>query len=190
MFTMNLTSVTNKRTNNNEEIDQYLLRIAVGDQDALSALYRATSASIYGFSLSLLKNTHDAEDVLQDCFVHVYNSAKSYISEGKPLAWMITIARNLCLQRLREHQRYSDLPEEDWAPYISGQEGISGEDRLVLKECMQSLNDEERQIVVLHAVSGFKHREIASVLQLPLSTVLSKYNRAIKKLQIALQKGE
>lgn len=190
MFTMNLTSVKKAQTNNNEEIDRYLLRIAAGDQDALSALYRATSASIYGFSLSILKNTHDAEDVLQDCFVHVYHSAVTYVSEGKPLAWMITIARNLCLQKLREHGRYSVLPEEDWAPYLSSQEGISAEDKLVLKECMQTLNDEERQIVVLHAVSGFKHREIASTLELPLSTVLSKYARAIRKLQNALQKGE
>lgn len=188
MLTINLTSVTTQT--NTEEIDQYLLRIAVGDQNALSALYRATSTSIYGYALSFLKNTHDAEDVLQDCFVHVYHSAKGYVSEGKPLAWMITITRNLCLQRLREHSRYSDLPEEDWAPYINSHEGVSGDDKLILKECMQSLNDEERQIVVLHAVSGFKHREIASILQLPLSTVLSKYNRSLKKLQTALQKGE
>ena len=116
MFTTNLTSETLKNKIYNEEIDQYLLRIAAGDQDALSALYRLTSASIYGYSLSLLKNTHDAEDVLQDCFFHVYHSANVYISEGKPLAWMITIARNLCLQRLREQRRYSDLPQEDWEP--------------------------------------------------------------------------
>ena len=106
------------------------------------------------------------------------------------MAWIITIARNLCLQRLREHKRFSDLPEENWEPYLRSQEGISGEDRLILQECMQHLTDEERQIVVLHAVAGFKHREIASVLRMPLSTILSKYNRSIKKIHSALQKGE
>ena len=48
---------------------------------------------------------------------------------------------------------------------------------------MELLSDEERQIVILHAVAGFKHRETAKFLALPLSTILSKYNRAIKKLK-------
>jgi RNA polymerase sigma-70 factor (ECF subfamily) len=56
------------------------------------------------------------------------------------------------------------------------------EDRIVLEGAFQVLNDEERSIVLLHAVSGMKHKEIASILNKPLSTVLSKYNRAIKKL--------
>ena len=53
----------------------------------------------------------------------------------------------------------------------------------LLTECLKNLSDEERQIVMLHAVSGFKHREIARLLEMPLSTVLSKYNRAMKKLR-------
>ena len=61
------------------------------------------------------------------------------------------------------------------------------EDRNVLLACMEQLSDQERQIVILHAVSGFKHREIAALLELPLSTVLSKYNRALKRLRQHLQ---
>lgn len=53
----------------------------------------------------------------------------------------------------------------------------------MLTECMNRLSDEERQIVMLHAVSGFKHREIAAILELSLPAVLSKYNRALKKLR-------
>lgn len=55
---------------------------------------------------------------------------------------------------------------------------------------MKQLTDQERQIVMLHAVAGFKHREIAELLELPLSTVLSKYRRALKKLRHSLEKGE
>ena len=61
------------------------------------------------------------------------------------------------------------------------------EDRGVLRACLEQLSDQERQIVALHAVAGFKHREIAALLELPLSTVLSKYNRAIKRLKQYLQ---
>jgi RNA polymerase sigma-70 factor (ECF subfamily) len=55
---------------------------------------------------------------------------------------------------------------------------------------MKHLSDQERQIVVLHAVSGLKHREIAAALNLPLPTVLSKYNRALKKLKTHLSGGD
>ena len=61
------------------------------------------------------------------------------------------------------------------------------EDRSILLACMEQLSDEERQIVTLHAAAGFKHREIAALLELPLSTVLTKYARAIKRLKRFLQ---
>lgn len=192
MLTTYLTSedITFHTETTDEIIEQYLLRIAVNDKSALSALYRATSTNIYSYALSVLKNSQDAEDILQECFVRIYLNASNYQPQKKPLAWMITITRNLCLQHIRDHKRFTDLPEEDWEPYLSSQTGLLEEDRIILSECMRELGDTERQIVVLHAISGFKHREIATLLHLPLPTVLSKYNRALKKLQVVLQKGE
>ena len=99
------------------------------------------------------------------------------------MAWILTITRNLCLLKLRERKRMADIPPENWEPYLQACENASPEDRLILTECMKLLSDEERQIVILHAVAGFKHRETAKLLELPLSTVLSKYNRAMKKLK-------
>ena len=58
---------------------------------------------------------------------------------------------------------------------------------ILLETCLKDLSDEERQIVVMHAVSGLKHREIADLLRIPLGTVLSKYRRAIKKLRTRLE---
>lgn len=165
------------------ELDRCLLGIAQGDPAALEALYHSTSASIYSFALSILKNTHDAEDVLQDCYLKIYAGAERYRSSGKPMAWILTITRNLCYQKLRERQKIADLPQEDWELWLAGNEGLSQEDRVVIRQCMELLSDEERQIVSLHAVAGFRHREIAELLSLPLATVLSKYHRAIKKLK-------
>ena len=75
------------------------------------------------------------------------------------------------------------MPEEDWDRWPDSGDISTQEARLVLAEYMKRLSDVERQIVVLHAVAGFKHREIAEMLELPLSNVLSKYNRALKKLK-------
>lgn len=173
-----------------EVLERYLALIANGDKEALSNLYRNASSAVYGYALSVLKNSHDAEDVLHDCFVNIYTSAQSYRSFGRPMAWILTITRNLCLLKIRDRKKTSDIPDEDWQHYISDNDGISGEDKVVLEQCMTILSDEERQIVLLHAVAGFKHREIADHMDLALATVLSKYNRALKKLRAHLEKGE
>ena len=169
------------------DMDDLLFRIAAGEQAALAQLYEHTQASVFGFALSILKNTHDAEDVLHDCYVAVWQGAAGYRSRGKPLAWILTVTRNLCLQQLRTRSRVTDLAPEDWEPYLADKEGVTLEDRSILRSCMEQLRDEERQIVTLHALSGFKHREIAAILQLPLPTVLSKYHRAVKRLKQHLQ---
>lgn len=185
------TAVKEYRTNGDAGVlDRCLARIAEQDREALAELYRRTSPSVYGFALSVLKNAQDAEDVLHDCYVNIYSAAAGYHSSGKPMAWILTVTRNLCLARLRERKRSSDLPQEDWERYLDGREEMTPEDRLVLTQCMRRLSDEERQIVTLHAVAGFKHREIAELLELPVSTVLSKYRRALKKLRHSLEKGE
>ena len=179
---------TERQEAENALLDALLERIANGDTAALEALYRRTQTAVYGFALSVLKNAHDAEDVLHDCYVAVWDGAAQYRSQRKPMAWLITIAKNLCLGQLRAQRKTMEMPEE--LPFLSADAaGISVEDRTVLSACMQRLSDGERQIVTLHAVAGFKHREIAAILHMPLATVLSKYNRAIRKLKQYLQAG-
>lgn len=167
-----------------DAVERCLSGIRERDSKALEELYYRTSASVYGFALSVIKNTQDAEDVMHDLYVLIWSVAEKYRADGKPMAWILTITRNLCFQKLRDHQKRSDIPQEDWEAYISGNAKMSADDKLILSECMKNLSDEERQVVILHAVSGFKHREIAKLLKMPLSTVLSKYNRAVKKLRI------
>jgi RNA polymerase sigma-70 factor (ECF subfamily) len=171
------------------ELDHWIRAIAGGDTDALASLYQETSPSVYAYALSALKNSHDAEDVLHDCYLRVWTAASSYRPSGKPMAWILTIAKNLCLKQLRSRGRTETWPEEDWKNALGAAE-MTADDKLVLRQCMEVLSDTERQIVVLHAVSGFKHREIAACLELPLATVLSKYHRAIKKMKTNLEKED
>jgi RNA polymerase sigma-70 factor (ECF subfamily) len=78
--------------------------------------------------------------------------------------------------------------EEDWDRHAdTAAESENLLDSLVLREAMTVLSEEERQIVVLHALSDMKHRQIAEVMGMPLPTVLSKYSRAMKKLRNRLQ---
>ena len=174
------------RIQDNAYLDSLLASVAAGDRDALAQLYHETSAAVYSYTLSVLKNSHDAEDVLHDCYLSVWTAAASYRSSGKPMAWILTIAKNLCLKQLRFRCRTESLPEEDWKDSLEVATEMTTDDKVVLQQCMEALSDTERQIVVLHAVSGFKHREIAELMDLALPTVLSKYHRAIKKMKANL----
>lgn len=166
----------------NTLLEQYIARMAKGDVAALEALYAQTKTAVYGFALSIVKSPHSAEDVMQDCFVRVYEAAMWYKPQGKPMAWVLTIARNFALMKLRSAS--NTVPYEDALENENAQDFTPiSEERLVLKAALETLSDEERQIVTLHSVAGLKHREIANMLELPLSTVLNKYRRALVKLQ-------
>lgn len=190
MFLLHLTIQSEFEHTDAETLDACISQVAQKSDIAFAKLYKLTSDSVYGFALSVLKNTHDAEDVLQDCFISIYNAAPSYRSDGKPMAWILTITKNLCYQKLRKNAKISDIPEEDWERYLDSKESITVEDKMIISACMNVLTNEERQIVVLHAVAGFKHKEIAHILNMHLSTVLSKYNRALKKLKTEIEKED
>ena len=182
MFCM---TVTAPSPGDDAVLDLCIARIANGDQNALADLYSRTRPAVYGFALSILKNTHDAEDVLHDAYLQVWRSAGQYRSQGKPRAWLMTIVRNLSLSYLRQQSRTEPLTQEDWQDRFAANPAVTQEDRLTLGALLAALEDQERQIVTLHALGGLKHREIAAMLDLPLPTVLSKYSRALKKLQLA-----
>ena len=167
--------------------EELLRRIATGDREALALLYRRESSSVYGYALSILRNEEDAEDALQDCSVSLWKNAGAYRG-GSARSYILKVVLNLARVRLRQRSRSVGPPDEERFEEIRDVDTPFR--RLILKECLASLDEDERQIVVLHAASGLKHREIAQITGLPLSTVLSKYNRSIKKLQAKFGKWE
>lgn len=168
-------------------LDRLLAAVAAGEQDALAQLYHQTRSAVYGLALSYVKNAHDAQDITQDTFVQIWDNAPQYRPKGSPMGWILTIARNLALMKLRRQQRHGELDEEQWQAIPADAPNVSHEDRLLLQNALAGLEEQERRIVVLHAVTGLKHREIAALLELPLATVLSKYRRALKKLKLRLE---
>lgn len=170
-----------------QALDRLLISTAHGEQEALAELYNRTRGAVYGMSLSILKNAHDAQDVTQDTFVRIWESAEQYKSSGSPMAWILTVARNLALMRLRQSSRIGELTEEEWDAIPADAPAVTAEDRDILQTALAALKDAERQVVLLHAASGLKFREIAALLEMPVSTVLSKYHRAIQKMHAHLK---
>ena len=169
------------------ELQRLLRCIAGGEREALAALYQRTRTAVYGLALSYLRNAHDAEDLTQDVYVQVWDCAAQYRPTGSPMGWLLTVCRSLCLMRLRREERHATLLDEEWDAIPAQECGLDADERALLQGALARLADEERRIVLLHAVTGMKHREIAALLELPLPTVLSKYHRALKKMRSCLE---
>ena len=179
---------TSEEARRSQDLDELLVRTGRGDREAFAKLYGLTRGGVYGTVLSLLHDAQEAQDAAQDVFVKVWESAPGYRPQGSPMAWLLTIARNTARMRLRREGRQVSLDEEGWNAIPASEPEVSSEDRLLLQEGLGRLGEEDRRILLLHA-GGLKHREIAGLLELPLSTVLSKYHRGLKKMR-ALMKGE
>lgn len=172
----------------NQPVDeQLILRIAENDMDAFEELFEKTQQSIYAYALSILRNPEQSLDVCQEVFLKVRARAHRYQPMGKPLAWMFTITKNVAISQIREDGRYSEIPIEDMEGDLSLSYQADDLDTMILEKAINILTQEERSIILLHAVSGWTHREIGISLGLPLSTVLSKYHRGLKKLKKHLQ---
>lgn len=169
------------------ELEGLMAGLAAGDRDSLAQLYHRTRTAVYGLALSMLGSGHDADDVTQDTFVRAWEKVQLYRPQGTPMAWLLTITRNLALMKLRERGRTRDLPQEEWEALPAWNPQVTTEDQTVLEAALNTLTVEERQVVLLHAVSGLKHREIAKLLEMPLPTVLSKYRRSLSKLKKKLE---
>lgn len=175
------------------EEDRLLLLMKDGDQDAFRKLYELTAKGVYSYALSILKHPQDAEEVMQDTYLTAWSQAKQYNTEGKPMAWLLTIARNLCYMRLRRQREHPQISYEELEEETPGElcdQIESAPEKQVLLEALAALSEEERKIVLLHDAGDMKHREIAQYLGCPLSTVLSKYRRALKKLQRLVDKRD
>jgi RNA polymerase sigma-70 factor (ECF subfamily) len=185
---VSLAAITENTHHPGSHLDKMIKKVAAGEKDALGQLYYETKSSVYGFALSFTKNAADAEDILQETYLKIWAGADSYNAKGTPMAWILTITKNLALMKLRERKKHQDLEPEQWdmefhIPDTAG----NTEDRHLLEAAMTILSEEERQIILLHAVSGLKFREIGALTGIGLSTVLSKYHRALKKLKVYIE---
>lgn len=172
--------------NKNTIIEECLISLANGNIDAMDLLYETIKKDIYAFALSKVKNKLDADDILQDTFIRIYENAKLYTPMGKPLAWIVKIETNV-INRYFQVKSKDALVNEDVVINTVSDTNADPIDSKIkneyVKTLLSKLNDFEREVITLHIVSDMKFKDIANLLGKPLSTVLSKYNRAIKKLQ-------
>ncbi len=172
-----------------KELDELMLKLQRGDEIAFEKIYNATKRGLFSFILSMCKNYHTAEDIMQNTYVKVRTSTGKYQAGSNALAWIYTIAKNLTINEINRQKREVFADFDDSSTDIRSEYTI--EDKLpgpVMQIINENLSDSEKQIITLYLVAGFKHREIADMLNKPLGTILWAYRNALAKIKKELEK--
>lgn len=156
------------------------------DRRAVSVLYDKYSAALFGVILRIVKEEEVAEDVLQEAFVKIWSTFGSYDDgKGRLFTWMLNVSKNLAIDKIRSKQYRvgSKMMEIDKgaARHIPIQGGFRPE-HIGLKEVLNHLSKDQRQIIDLMYFEGFTQTEIAEEYNIPLGTVKTRARSAIKEL--------
>ncbi len=179
------------------DLNLLIMRVAAGDQLAMTSLYDTSSRVLYGLLLRTLNEHALAEEVLLDVYVQVWRQAGSYDeARGSPMAWMLTIARSRAIDRLRSGRQELLLRESfEWFEENARSE-IDVEETAAIAEvqgrvrdALETLPAEQREVIELAYYLGMSHSEIALQLEQPLGTVKTRMRLGMMKLRDILQPG-
>ena len=158
-----------------------LISLTQGKTQALADIYDAAARNIFSLAYTITGNYCDAEDVLQNTMIDITRSCWKF-TEGKAMAWILTIARHNALDLVRKRAESTVIPME----YVSESDIMTDERDFSLVDVryiLSSLDDDEKQIVVMRLYSKMPYSEIAEVMGIKLFAAQKKYQRAIAKLK-------
>lgn len=184
-----------------QQLRIWLQGAARQDPVAFRALYEATSSKLFGFALRILVKRELAEEVLQDSYVAIWQSAGSYQSHlAAPMTWMTTIVRNKAFDLLRRSDATVEIDSDQFAaevmnalhdPAATPIEALTiSRDAKALAYCMSGLEGLHRQVLGLAFYHDLSHSEVALQMALPIGTVKTWIRRSLEKLKACLAKGE
>lgn len=155
-----------------------------GDCDAFARLYAAVYKELYAFALYSLHSEADAQDAVSDAVIDAFNGIKRLRDESAFKAWFFKI---LSAKIKRKQKEYANMPQ-----YVKDDKAAvcTEFERIELESAMQILGDEERLVLTLSAIGGYKSKEIAKMCKMKDATVRSKISRAKHKLADILQLEE
>lgn len=179
----------------NTELQDLLSRIAQRDKKAFRILYDRVAPAIFGMLITLVRARAVAEELLQECFVGIWQHAGSYVpARSRPMTWMFSIARNRAIDHLRsgyckttsfedEEDRILSVPDET----PSALELMSVQaDTEALRECLRALEPTIERCIVAAFYRGLTHDQVALEIGAPLGTVKSWIRRGLTRLRQCL----
>lgn len=176
-----------------DELAERLSKVALRDREAFRALYGTTSAKLFGICLRILRDRTEAEDALQEVYVKIWRAAPTYATDGtSPMAWLVAIARNHSIDRLRARKPEArDIDEvfdlSDAAPNPE-QMSIRASERRRIDSCIDELAEKQGEAVRGAYLDGYSYQELADRFEIPLNTVRTWLRRSLMKLKECLER--
>jgi RNA polymerase sigma-70 factor (ECF subfamily) len=176
------------------ELTALLAGCARRDQAALARLYQLSAPKLFGVALRIVRREDWAEDVLQECYLRIWNHAPEYRAGlALPMTWMTSIVRNRCLDWLRRPR--FEIADEDGALAAATPSDEAGPLALLersgeaaeIARCLKGLEAKQRQAIVLAFYDGLSHSELAGHLREPLGTVKTWVRRGLLRLKSCLE---
>ncbi len=173
------------------DLERAMISLQKGDTNALETIYDLTYRGVFSFVFPIMKDYMASEDVLQMTYISVYEKIAQYKAGTNALNWILTMAKNIALNEYNKNKRSIDYDydAEQATPsnLYSFDESL---DTPTIELASEILSDEDFKILLMYVVGGYKHREIAEMLDIPLGTVTWKYKAALDKLRVELEKIE
>ncbi|HEV7923854.1 MAG TPA: sigma-70 family RNA polymerase sigma factor [Verrucomicrobiae bacterium] len=173
-----------------------LRRIVAKDRDAFAEFYDNNSTLLFSIACKILNDAGEAEDVLQETFVQIWEKAGNFDPRlGHPLGWAVTLVRNRAIDRLRASRRRNLLTEEASLESAvaansseSANESVGGREKAkLIHSAMVELPAEQRRAIELAFFSGLTQNEISEALHEPLGTIKARIRRGLLKLRDQLE---
>jgi RNA polymerase sigma factor (sigma-70 family) len=177
---------TNKNTSLSEE--ELISKLKNRDTIAIQALYQMYAGALYGVISKTIQQTDVKEDLLQETFIKIWNSAEQYdSSKGRLFTWMMRITQNLCIDKLRSKEHKNSSKNQDIdnnVDFIDKQKDVNFNVELLgLKELVTALKPEFNKVLNMVYFKGYTHVEAAEELNLPVGTVKTRIRMAIIELR-------
>lgn len=169
-------------------LEHLIERISLGEQAALSLLYDLTSAKLFAVSLRVLGESQPAEDAMQETYVKIWRNAGRYRVTGhSPMTWLITIARNTAIDRLRAQRSHADLGDYESslaAPTLTPEQSvIAASEAGRLAECLDTLPKDRRAAITGAYLDGRTYADLAVIAKVPLNTMRTWLRRGLIALR-------
>ncbi len=171
-----------------------LARVAAGDRAALRLVYQDTSAKLFGVCLRILRDRGEAEDVLQDVYLTVWRRAATFDpNRASPITWLVAIARNRSIDRLRAGGAgRRTAPIEEAAEVADENPGAadlmeSADQHRRLQDCLGQLEERQSSAIRAAFLDGTTYEELAQRGGIPLGTMKSMIRRSLMKLRTCLE---
>jgi RNA polymerase sigma-70 factor (ECF subfamily) len=176
-----------------QDITRLIVRVSLRDRAAFDALYRNTSAKLFGVCIRILADRTEAEEALQEIYVKIWTKADRFaVSDLSPISWLVAVARNHCIDRLRSRrQKTTDIDAAaEVADPAPGPEAlaVAGGERDRIHSCLDELDADRAAAVRGAYLSGDSYAELAERFSVPLNTMRTWLRRSLMKLKECLER--